>query len=367
MNAQRPTGSPPPAPSLVHLRRLTDGRGLWQHARHGVPDRRHGYCLDDNARALWLCARLARGEGADGELGDLATVYASFVDHVWDAGTGRFCNFVAHDGTFLGDEAAGGEDEDATARALLALAASASALPDAVAGWARDRTGEVLGHVARHRSPRAWCWSLHACRAILDCEALAPLHDRATTLGLDLSARMLERWHAASRPHWPWFEESLAYDNARLAQGALDGARFEPRLAAIGLRALEWLCGVQTGPAGLHRPIGTDGFGRPHTASTPFEPYAQQPIDAWATVEACVAALRLTGDEAWRARASAAHAWFEGANDVGAPLADPATGACRDGIDPQGVSVNRGAESTLAWLHAATVMGSFTDRTAVSA
>lgn len=366
MDARPLAETPPAAPSLTHLRRLTDGRGLWQHARHGVPDRRHGYCLDDNARALWLCARLARDEEAKGETADLATVYAGFVDHVWDARTGRFCNFVAHDGTFLGDEAAGGEDEDATARALLALAAAAaSALPDAVAGWARDRTGEVLEHVARHRSPRAWCWSLHACRAILRSEHPAPLHGRAEGLGRDLAARMLARWHAASRPGWSWFEDVLAYDNARLAQGALDGARFEPRLEAIGLHALEWLCGVQTGPAGLYRPVGSDGFG--HPPSTPFrpEPYAQQPIDAWATVEACAAALRATREEAWRDRALAAHAWFGGANDAGAPLADPATGACRDGIDPQGVSANRGAESTLAWLHAATVTGSLARRTNV--
>ena len=328
-----------PMPSLDHLRRLTDGRGLWQHARHAVPDRRHGYCLDDAARALWLCARMG---GPD----DLATVYASFVDLAWDAEAGRFANFMTHDGRWIDAAAA---SEDAEARALTALvAAAASPLPEGIAGWARDRAAEVLAAElpARHGSPRAWAWSLAAARAApaagLDMEAG----------GAALARRLLERWRIDARPGWPWFEAVLAYDAPRLAQGALDAARWEPELEAAGLSALAWLCEIQTAPEGHHRPIGSEGYGR---AGAPAR-WAQQPLDAWALVEATLAAHRLTGEARWRREARRAHRWFLGANDMGAPVADPATGACRDGIDPQGVSANRGAESTLAWLHAELAM-----------
>ena len=118
-------------------------------------------------------------------------------------------------------------------------------------------------------------------------------------------------------------------------------------LRAAGLEALDWLCAVQTAPDGRLRLIGSEGYGRPGEPAR----FAQQPLDAWGMVEASLAARRLTGEPRWRAEAVRAHAWFLGANDAGTPLADPA-GACRDGIDPQGASVNRGAESTLAWLHA---------------
>jgi hypothetical protein len=47
------------------------------------------------------------------------------------------------------------------------------------------------------------------------------------------------------------------------------------------------------------------------------------------------------------------YAWFLGANDLGLSLADPARGACFDGLSAAGVNRNEGAESTLMWLIAA--------------
>ena len=38
-----------------------------------------------------------------------------------------------------------------------------------------------------------------------------------------------------------------------------------------------------------------------------------------------------------------------GANDRGVRIADPLTGSCCDGINPHGVNLNEGAESTLAF------------------
>ena len=183
--------------SIDHLARMTDARGLWQHARHAVPDRRHGFCLDDNARALWLTSRLASPDGHDARLADLATIYAGFVDHAWDAGAGRFANFMTHDARWLPDESASGEDEDACARALLALVETAgSALPSGLTGWAADRAAEVLasGAALRHRSPRAWAWSIAACRS-----ARGSALDVGET-GAVLTGRLLALWRSRTRP-----------------------------------------------------------------------------------------------------------------------------------------------------------------------
>jgi len=326
---------------LDHLVRLTDDCGIWQHARHCVPDRRHGYCLDDAARALWLCARRAQLDAFDPTPARLASVYASFVDHAWQAGTGRFLNFMTHDRRWIGEE-----DEDASARTLFALVETARApLPDGIAEWAGDLLREAMPLAARLSSPRAWAWALGALAASEDLDLPA---ERS---GPALAARLLSRWRHAARPDWPFFEDALAYDSPRLAQGALNGARWEPALAEAGLSALGLLVEVQTGSGGCFRPPGAEGYGRPGTPAR----FAQQPLDAWAQVEAALAAHELTGEERWLGEARRAHAWFLGENDAGAPLAT-SEGGCRDGIDRQGLSANQGAESTLAWLHSDAAM-----------
>ena len=369
-----------PAPVLTHLRRLTDGTGLLQHARFAVADRRHGYCLDDNARALWLAARLAPGvapargataASADvpgpGEATGLAATWASFVDHAWDrdalGGRGRFRNFMAYDRRWLADGGAI-EDEDAQARGTLALAhVAGSGLGRGLADWAGSRLVEALRPPALPLalgSPRAWAAALVACRAIRDTAARDAEGSRASPLAAEAAAhaaeiaptlarRLLERHRAAAGDRWPWFEDGLAYDNARLCEGALAGAAEEPALLDVGLRSLRWLVGVQCSPEGRFRPYGNAGFGaRGRTAS----PWDQQPLEAWATADAAHLAAELSGDGRWRGEIVRAHAWFLGENDAGAPLVD-ADGGCADGIGPHGINANRGAESTLAWLHTA--------------
>ena len=54
--------SAPPArhadqPVFDHLERLTDNRGLFEHALGTVPRREHGYCVDDAARGLIVMCR----------------------------------------------------------------------------------------------------------------------------------------------------------------------------------------------------------------------------------------------------------------------------------------------------------------------
>ena len=325
---------------LTHLIRLTDTCGLWQHARHVVPDRRHGYCLDDVARALWLCARRMRLDRDDPVPGRLAAIYASFVDHAWEPEAGRFRNFLTHDRQWTEHE-----DEDASARTLLALVETArSSLPDGIPDWARDLLGRCLPLIEGLQSPRPWAWALAALSVSRDMDLDFPV-DAA---GGRLAEHLLSLWNACSGPS---FETAMAYDSPRLAQGALDGAAWLPALQQVGLAALAQMSRLQTAPSGHFRPPGSDGYGRNDTDAL----YAQQPLDAWAQVEATLAAHALTTDPFWASEARRAHAWFLGRNDAGLALAT-AEGGCRDGLDPQGVSVNQGAESTLAWLHADAAM-----------
>ena len=147
-----------------------------------------------------------------------------------------------------------------------------------------------------------------------------------------------------------WFEEGLAYDNARLPQALIltGSSTGTPGYVEAGLRSLRWLMARQTSAAGLFRPVGTDSFG---DRRRPPEPFDQQPLEAAASISACLAAYRADGDGEWRAGATRAFAWFLGSNDLSLPLVDVETGSCRDGLHRDRPNENRGGESVVSWLH----------------
>jgi hypothetical protein len=148
---------------------------------------------------------------------------------------------------------------------------------------------------------------------------------------------------------WVWFEEGLAYDNARLPQAlmATGMATQTPTYVDAGLKSLRWLMGKQEAPAGHFRPVGTSGFGEQRQHPRAFD---QQPVEATATIAACLAAWRADGDTQWKADAARVFTWFLGSNDLSVALVDPQTGSCRDGLHPDRANENRGGESAVSYL-----------------
>jgi hypothetical protein len=120
-------------------------------------------------------------------------------------------------------------------------------------------------------------------------------------------------------------------------------------MAEAGLESLSWLTTVQRADAeGRHFvPIGSNGFYQRGGERARFD---QQPVEAQAMVSACLEAYRVTSDKRWRKEARRAFEWFLGRNDLNLPIYDPTTGGCRDGLHPDRVNENQGAESTLAFL-----------------
>jgi hypothetical protein len=115
----------------------------------------------------------------------------------------------------------------------------------------------------------------------------------------------------------------------------------------LGLTTLRWLTKIQTSEAGSFRPIGSNGFFPRGKKRAIFD---QQPIEAQATVSACIEAYQATNDMFWVTEARRAFEWFLGRNDLGLALYDTGTGGCRDGLHVDRLSQNQGAESTLAFL-----------------
>ena len=329
---------------LTHLWRLLDDTGIAQHATHHVVARTHGYCLDDNARGLLLATGLQRA-GLHRERADLLFARtAAFVQHAWNDGAGRFRNFMGYDRRWL--EEAGSEDSHG--RAVWALGVTMGDAPDDDARrWALEMLDRAAPALRGFSSPRALAsglLGLAACGSGTGAPDWAPL--RAA-----LADRLLDHLRDSRGPDWVWFERTLSYDNARLAQAMLAAGQRDarPDWLEAGLDALDWLCRAQSFASGRFAPVGSDGG---WTRGGDRARFDQQPIKAAATVSAALLAWRLAGDARWRDEAVRAHAWFLGANALGQPLRVAATGACRDGLHPDRVNANQGAESTLAWLQA---------------
>jgi glycosyltransferase involved in cell wall biosynthesis len=346
--ARSDTGSPEPrspaAPDMQvgHLLSMCDDTGLFQHAVHSVPDRSHGYCVDDNARALLLaCALNNPGEQRLSEV--LTARFAAFVQHAWNPDTRRFRNFMGFNRTWLEDSGS----EDSHGRTLWALGECArkDASPSR-RRWAAALFAEALPTAETFRSPRAWAFSLLGLNSYC---AVAPGDLHAQKVRRLLVDRLMACLTAVETPDWIWFEEGLAYDNARLPQALmLTGmATQTPAYVDAGLRSLRWLMTQQTASAGHFRPVGTAGFGERRQHPRAFD---QQPVEATATIAACLTAWRADGDAEWKSVATRVFAWFLGSNDLSVALIDPHTGSCRDGLHPDRANENRGAESVLSYL-----------------
>jgi glycosyltransferase involved in cell wall biosynthesis len=346
--ARSDTGSPEPrsaaAPDMQigHFLSMCDDTGLFQHAVHSVPDRSHGYCVDDNARALLLaCALNDPGEQRLSEV--LTARFAAFVQHAWNPDTRRFRNFMGFDRTWLEDSGS----EDSHGRTLWALGECArrDASPSR-RRWASALFAEALSAAQSFRSPRAWAFTLLGLGAYC---AAAPDDLHAQEVRHSLADRLMSSLASVETPEWVWFEEGLAYDNARLPQALMvtGMATQTPVYVDAGLRSLRWLMTQQTTSAGHFRPVGTAGFGEQRQHPRAFD---QQPVEATATIAACLAAWRADGDAEWKATATRVFAWFLGSNDLSVPLVDSHTGSCRDGLHPDRANENRGGESVLSYL-----------------
>ncbi len=328
---------------LDHLSRMTDATGMLQHATHTIPNFAEGYCTDDNARSLLLTVLLEELGQAGPEVHRLATTYAAFLQAAFDRDLKRFRNFLGFDRRWL--ELVGSEDSNGRALWALGTCVGRSRRPDLPA-WAASHFELALPAILETTSPRAWAFCLLGIREYLRRFG----GDRLATQVRDtLTARLIDIYDRTATPDWPWFEEILSYDIARLSQSLIASGREggNARALEVGLHTLSWLVKIQTAPPEHFRAIGNNGFYRKGQERARFD---QQPIEANATVSACLDAYRVTQDADWITEARSAFEWFLGRNDLGQELYDPGTGGCCDGLQEDRINRNQGAESTLAFL-----------------
>ena len=326
------------APSLQAFTNMCDDTGMLQHSIGIVPDRRHGYCIDDNARALILVNHV-RGLGEADRLARSST-FASFIQYAWNPELRTFRNFMSFNRGWCEEQGS----EDSNGRTLWALGDTAVHSPSPeLRAWAASWFNTALCALDPVGSPRALAFGMLGAAKILGIE---PGHQAAQQLmsrGGDLLFRLLAR---SRRPDWAWFEAVLGYDNPRLPQALIAAgvALGREHWRAEGLATLAWIAERQTSAQGQFRPVGSNSFGLQYEQ----RPFDQQPLEAQAAIEACAAAYATDPAQRWTDHAKAAYDWFFGANDRGAVLVDLATGRCYDGVTPRGANQNTGAESILA-------------------
>jgi len=332
-----------PRIKLDHLYRMTDSTGIMQHAVYDIPNFNEGYCTDDNARALVLTVLLEE-LGVDSVRLDLAaSSYAAFLHHAIDFSTGRFRNFMAFDRRWLETDGS----DDCLGRAIWALGTCVGrSSRRGLKFWPVTLFEPAIKACLEATSPRAWALAILGIHEYLRRMSGDRL---AAQVRESLTDRLIHQFEENASDDWPWFEDVVTYDNARLPHALILSGRWTENDAAlaIGLRSLQWLCDVQTSPAGCFRPIGVHGFFRRGEEPAAFD---QQPLEAYTTASACIEAYRTTGEERWLDQARWAFDWFLGRNDLGQPIYDASTGGCRDGLLEDRVNENQGAESTLAML-----------------
>src|ERR1700722_14396906 len=332
-----------PELKLDHLFRMSDSTVIFQHASFPVPNFAEGYCTDDNARALVLALMLQKlGHGSQ-QLEAHAATYAAFLSHAFDRSRGRFRNFMSFDRRWL--EEIGSEDCQGHALWALGLCVS-QAGQGSFQMLAAQLFEQALPVAAEFSSPRAWAFTLIGIDEYL---RRFGGDRRANQIRESLAAKLMQRYADAATDEWNWFEEVVSYANAKLPHAMILSGRClnNKAMLELGLKTLRWLTKIQTSEAGSFRPIGSNGFFSRGKERAMFD---QQPIEAQATISACIEAYQATDDLVWIVEARRVFEWFLGRNDLGLALYDPGTGGCRDGLHMDRLSQNEGAESTLAFL-----------------
>jgi hypothetical protein len=308
-----------------------DPIGLIEHAVGPTPDPTSGHCADDAGRALAMAARMPW----DPDGARVALACLSQLERSVDA-AGRLTLRLDRDGRATEDA----PSDDAHGRALWGLAhASMAAFP-----------GDF-----RRRADRLFCGLSELCTPHPRAAAHAVV--AATTLlrarPRSLEARRLLAANAGAVPvprpgaEWPWPEARLGYGNGLLVEALLALADLDADVVSSerAVRLLRWLVAHERGPSGTFSFTQVGGRGPADPAG-----FDQQPIEPWTLAEACVRACECTGSEEWVEVTGELSSWFDGENDLGVAMWDPATGAAYDGLTVSGVNTNQGTESTLALL-----------------
>lgn len=343
--------------SLEHLYRMTDGFGMLEHSLFSIPDLKEGYCVDDNARALMVALRYKKS--------DLIDIYLKFL--VLSATDNGVRNDVTEN--MVWDTVSNNENFGRAMAALAETGIMSDLENQQLAGiFLFDKLSFLI---KENDSNRVKAWLIYALylrskinkkldEKIENYEKVKIAHNKIKSIKrqnyqklIDLMAKQLiSNYETSSNKEWRWFEDKITYDNGRIPWGlfyaykALGGKK----ILKIAEESLSFLTEKIFNKK--HDYFSFPGCNGWLTKTSKAE-FGQQPIEAGSMVEVYTLAYEVTKNKKYKILAQKAFEWFLGKNVLGIKMIDPKTGGVYDGLEKEGVNLNQGAESLLAYLLAA--------------
>ncbi|MHC4461441.1 MAG: glycosyltransferase family 4 protein [Planctomycetota bacterium] len=328
-----------PEPSLAHLKRLTDDTGLYQHAKFTTPNRKFGYCTDDNARAVIAMTKYYAQYPEPGAL-ELFDIYLSFILHSQNK-DGSVRNFMNFDRTWVKNEPV----NDAFGRVLWAFGTVMAKPPlSSYVSIIKDPFDLSVKHVEK-QYPRGMAYSILGMSDYLKQFPGASDIKRQLAIAAD---GLVSQYEENNLPDWHWFEDTLTYDNAVLPHALfVAGLTFgDKKYIEVAEKTCEFL--LSNTLNGDHFSfVGCKGWYEHGKSKAAFD---QQPIDTASMVMMLRGAYDATQNNRYLTLQRKAFDWFLGENDLHIPLYDFRTKGCCDGLIADGINSNQGAESTLSFL-----------------
>lgn len=325
-----------------HLLQLTCDHGIIQFAPHGEPDLNSGCTTDDNARAFLVALQM---EGPDGER--YARHYCDALFKAWRKGKG-WCNWWLPERGFVTDL----DSQDCQGRAFVASCMGLISGLSGVSDKCREMALDALSVVEELSHPRSKAYALIGC--VLLTRALPEIAQRIFRVIERSADQMIDLYQRFNSPGWRWFDDHITYCNAILPQALFSycSLRIDKMAQVIARDSLLFL-GDRLLAKGYFNPVGNRGWWLKGKAMPLFD---QQPVEACSMIMACREAFRITGQSDFRDMAEMAWQWYQGKNIHCLPLNDPETGGCYDGLTPDGLNRNQGAEAVISMLLANQVM-----------
>jgi len=311
-----------------------------QHSFYTIANRDHGYCIDDNARALVAACMYL---GKDEKIIRSINIYLAFIYHAFNQENGRFRNFMSYNREWLEETGS----EDSHGRALWGLGVAVNHAPNKpIRDMATRLFGDAITAIENFTSPRAWSFAIFGMSHYLEIfggdASVRKIHET-------VAEKLYTLYKDSYKKDWPWFEDKLTYANASLSHGLIIAGKRLSRndMFDAGVSSLEWLLEKQSTSEEHISIIGNHNW---YAINEERSKYDQQPIEIMNLILACSSVFKFTWNKKWIDTAMKCFSWFLGHNDLSAQLYNYQTGGCKDGLHSQGTNANEGAESTLAWL-----------------
>lgn len=320
-----------------HLQRMSDECGMLQFARASIPDPSSGYTVDDNARAL-IVALQSDWEDRAG----YALRYARFLFRA-QRSEGDWCNWLLPERGFVNDI----DSDDSMGRAFLACSLGVSAdINEELQFLCRQMVMKALAAAKNLKFPRSMAYTLIGCSNLI--KGFPEYSRESFELARRMGQNLTNLYFRNRVAHWRWFEDRLTYCNAILPHAlfAFYSVKSDKKTLNAAQDSLRFL-GDRLFAQGYLNVVGNRGW---WVRGGEIPLFDQQPIDACSLVLACQQAYEVTSRNEFREMGEMAYSWYSGKNILGMPLYNRESGGCHDGLTPDGLNANQGAEAVLSLL-----------------